>query len=137
MALSLKNVQEMIQAGLAAAEGMGVQISIAVADSGGYLIAVARMDGAPLLSPEIAHGKAAAAALFRRSGKELGERWAPGAPVPVAMAIRTGGRFVPSQGGLPIWASDQVIGGVGASGASSQQDEDAARAALDAMPPPA
>lgn len=133
MALRINSVQDGIRAGLERAETMGIQISIAVVDPAGYLVAAARMDDALLLSPEIALGKAAAAALFRQSGADLSKRWQPGAPVPAAIFARTGGRFVPHQGGLPILQSGAVVGAVGVSGASSAQDEEVAQAVIDAM----
>ncbi|MBI4494209.1 MAG: heme-binding protein [Chloroflexi bacterium] len=133
MALTLEAAQKMVQVGVATAEGRGLRVSIAVVDSGGYVVAVGRMDKAAPLTPDIAHGKAAAAALFRRSGLEMQQRWAPGAPVPSAMIVRMGGRFVPTQGGLPIRVGEDVIGAIGFSGASSQEDEEIAQAALEAV----
>lgn len=133
MALTLDEAQRMIRAGIDAAQQRGLNVSIAVTDASGWLIAAARMDRAGLPTPEIAFGKAAAAALFRRSGAELASRWGPGHPVGASMTVRMGGRFVPSQGGLPIREGDQVVGGVGVSGATSQEDEEVAMAALAAL----
>jgi uncharacterized protein GlcG (DUF336 family) len=133
MALKLADTQRMVEAGLARAQELGINISIVIVDSGGYLLGAARMDKAVLISPDIAQGKANASALFRQSGTDLGKRWAPGAPVPAAAFARTGGRFVPSQGGLPVWDGDEVVGAVGVSGARSEQDEEVAQAAIDAL----
>ncbi len=131
MALSLRVAQGMVQAGVAAAEGQGIQVSIVIVDAGGYLIAAARMDQTPLLAPDIALGKAAAAALFRCPSAELAQRWGPGAAIPAAMSIRMGGRFVASQGGLPIFDGAECVGGVGVSGAAPAQDEEVAQAAIE------
>jgi len=122
-----------MEIGIARAEEMGLAVGIAVVDAGGYLVGCLRMEKARLLSCDIAMGKASAAALWRESGTELGKRWAPGAAVPAAASARVGGRFVPHQGGLPIWEGDEVIGGVGVSGAAASQDEEIALAALKAI----
>jgi uncharacterized protein GlcG (DUF336 family) len=133
MSVSLSDAQRMIQAGIAQAEKMGVLVAIAVVDAAGYLVASARMDKARLLAPDVAIGKANAAALWKESSAELGKRWGAGAPVPAAAFARTGGRFVAHQGALPIWEGDDVVAAVGVSGARSDEDEGIAQAAIDAL----
>ena len=133
--LTLSAAQAMLEAGLARARDGKHRVTIAIVDSGGFVVAMARMDGAAPATPDIALGKAGAAALMRRPSGELGQRWAPGAPIPTAMAIRTGGRFIAHQGALPFLEGDQAIGAVGVSGAPSDQDEAIAQAAIDAFRP--
>jgi uncharacterized protein GlcG (DUF336 family) len=137
MALTLDVAQRLIREGLGKAESLGVSVSIAVTDAAGWLVAVVRMDGAGLPTTEIAFGKAAAAALMRRSGAEMASRWGPGHPIMTNMAVRTGGHFVASQGGLPLREANVVVGGIGVSGGTAQQDEEIAQAAIDAVGPSA
>ena len=130
-AITLDEGLRLLQVCLEKARGMGVNVSIAVVDASGIQVCAARMDRAAPLSPDIGHGKAYAAAMFRRSGREMGENWPPGSPVPLAMAIRTGGRFVAGQGSLLLREGDEVVGAIGVSGARSQEDEEVAQAGVD------
>jgi uncharacterized protein GlcG (DUF336 family) len=113
--------------------GMTLRCAIVIVDASGSQMAAARQEGANLLSPDIAFGKAYAAAMFRRSGRELGEAWGPGHPVGSAMVARTGGRFVAAQGSLVLRDGDEVVGAIGVSGARSDQDEEIAQAGVDAF----
>lgn len=132
MSLTLDRAQLLVRHTLAAASSRGLSVSVAVVDQGGYLVAAARMDNAPIFTPDVAQGKAVAAAAFRQSSAALGERWAPGTPIPLALSIRTGGRFITQQGALPIRDGEVVVGAIGVSGATSQEDEELAQAALSA-----
>ena len=131
--LTLEEGLRLLQVSLDKARGMGINVSISVVDGSGIQICAAKMDRAGFLTPEIAFGKAFAAAAFKRTGRELGEQWAPGAPVPTAMIARNGGRFVPSQGSVPIKVGNDVIGAIGASGAKASEDEEVAQAGVDAL----
>jgi glc operon protein GlcG len=122
---------------LAAAEKKATEIKvpqcIAIVDEGGHLLAFARMDGAKVSSVQVAMTKATAAALRR----------APTGPVPNAkdvnvllslgLPLATGGRLTPIRGGLPIVVEGQVIGGVGVSAGTEDQDVQVAQAALAAL----
>ena len=108
-------------------------MAVAVVDAGGFLVAAARMDGAPLVVMDVAIGKAVASALFRVPSGALQERWPPGAPLPASLIALHGGRFVPHQGALPIARGAAVVGAIGASGATAQQDEEVAGAGLAAL----
>src|SRR5579875_2827833 len=131
--LTLDEGLRLLQVCLDKARALNVNVSIAVVDASGLPVCAARMDQAGALTPDIAYGKAFAAAAFKRSGREMGEQWAPGAPVPAAMIARTNGRFVPSQGSLPLKVGDDVIGAIGASGARPAEDEAVAQAGVDAL----
>ena len=100
---------------------------IAVADSHGELMAFARMDGAPVSSVRIAANKAWTAARERKPTKDIGEK----VRHPERghdIAYYGDSRFVGWGGGLPIWKDGQVVGAIGVSGLSA--DEDTALAAL-------
>ena len=100
---------------------------IAVADSHGELMAFARMDGAPVSSIRIAANKAWTAARERKPTKDIGEK-VRHPEKGHDIAYYGDPRFVGWGGGLPIWKDGEVVGAVGVSGLSA--DEDAALAAL-------
>ena len=100
---------------------------IAVADSNGELMAFARMDGAPVSSIRIAANKAWTAARERKPTKDIGEK-VRHPEKGHDIAYYGDPRFVGWGGGLPIWKDGEVVGAVGVSGLSA--DEDAALAAL-------
>src|SRR5213596_2966418 len=100
---------------------------IAVADSHGELIAFARMDGAPLSSIRVAANKAWTAARERKPTKEIGDKIRhPEKGFDVAFFGDN--KYVGWGGGIPIWRDGQVVGAIGVSGLSS--DEDIALATL-------
>lgn len=129
--LTLDEASRLLQVCLEKARAMGIKVSVSIVDAHGVQVCAAKMDGAAPLTPDIAYGKAFAAAMFRRSGREMGENWPPGAPVPTAMAIRTGGRLVAAQGSLLLRDGDEVVGAIGASGARASEDEEVAQAGVD------
>lgn len=97
---------------------------IAVVDDGGHLIALERLDGTFAAGASISIGKARTAALFKRPTRTFEEIIKNGRTAMVALPD-----FTPLQGGIPITAGEQVIGGVGVSGAASAaQDEEIALA---------
>src|SRR5207237_3118409 len=100
---------------------------IAVADSHGELIAFARMDGAPISSIRIAANKAWTAARERKTTKDIGEK-VRHPEKGHDIAYYGDPRFVGWGGGLPIWKDGEVVGSIGVSGLSA--DEDTALAAL-------
>src|SRR5213593_4965251 len=100
---------------------------IAVADSHGELIAFARMDGAPISSIRIAANKAWTAARERKPTKEIGEK-VRHPEKGHDIAYYGDARFVGWGGGLPICRDGEVVGAIGVSGLSA--DEDTALAAL-------
>jgi uncharacterized protein GlcG (DUF336 family) len=131
--LTLDEGLRLLQVCIEKMRSMNLRCSIAIVDASGSQLVAARQEGANLLSPDIAFGKAYAAAMFRRSGRELGEAWGPGHPVGSAMVARTGGRFVAAQGSLVLRDGDEVVGAIGVSGARSDQDEEIAQAGVDAF----
>jgi uncharacterized protein GlcG (DUF336 family) len=118
----------MIAAGEAKAVEVGVPMNIAVFDGGGHLKAFARMDGALLGSIDIALKKAKTAVLFGMNSEAVGEFCKPGGPAPGLAATNDG--LVVFAGGVPIRnEAGDVIGGVGISGGSVDQDYAVALAA--------
>ncbi|MBV8239406.1 MAG: heme-binding protein [Hyphomicrobiales bacterium] len=128
-ALSLEAARKMVSAGEAEAEHNHWRGVIAVADEGGWLIVLERMDNAAMTaSVELAAGKARSAALFKKPTQELEEAINQG-----RYAAITARGFIEMRGGLPVVVGGDVIGGVGASFATPEEDEQVARAALAAL----
>jgi len=111
--------------------------SIAVVDAGGHTIYVERLDGTFAAGSDISVGKARTAVAFKRPTRAIEEGINKGRTAMVDVAAVTW--FTPLQGGVPIVAAGQIVGGIGVSGASSaQQDEEVAMAgaaAIDASRP--
>ncbi len=110
------------------AEELGVSLSCAVVDSRGDLIALARMDGARFYTTDVARGKARISALFGQPSGDMADFGS--SPAFQSFNETLSGPLYPFQGALPIMRGGDVIGAMGCSGAASQVDEDAVRAAL-------
>lgn len=105
-------------------------VSIAVVDAAGELVAFLRMDGASPSSVDIAPAKARTAARFRRPTKAMEEAVAGGRTVLLSFPDVT-----PVEGGVPIVVNGQVVGAVGVSGVTSPQDAQVAQAGASAVAP--
>jgi uncharacterized protein GlcG (DUF336 family)/mannose-6-phosphate isomerase-like protein (cupin superfamily) len=106
--------------------------AIAVVDAGGHTILVERLDGTFPAGTDISVGKARTAVMFRRPTRGIEETINKGRTAMTPLAAVTW--FTPLQGGVPITVNDQVVGGIGVSGASSaQQDEEIALAGAAAL----
>lgn len=125
--MTLDQACEIVRRARLRAEELGVPLSIAVVDSAGHLIAAQRMDGAGFATPEIAWAKAWTAAAFGTSSGAMAERLSAAPAFAGAVSTLTHGRFMPRQGALPIPGG----GAVGASGGTSEQDEEAVRAGIE------
>ncbi len=120
---------------IAAAKAHAAQVKapggvIAVVDSGGNLMALARLDGTFAAGANISIGKARTAVLFQKPTKVFEDIINKGR---TAMTALPDSFFTPLQGGIPVALDGQIIGGVGVSGASSAaQDEELAIAGAEA-----
>lgn len=120
-----------VQAAVECGRGLGVAINVAVVDAGGNLLAFRRDDGAFLPSGRIARDKAWTAAGF---GAPTGALYDALAPEPAVLAGITGQPGVAAfPGGLPLRDQGDIVGAIGVSGASAQQDEACARAGAQAI----
>ena len=122
---SLADAQKALVEAGSSADGMGVKLSCAVVDSRGALVALARMDDAPYFTADVAVGKARASATFGAPTSALESLGSGGVGDVIA-----GGPMLFRQGAVPIVQKGQLVGALGCSGASSQQDEDAANAGI-------
>ena len=128
--ITLEHALALIAKGEQEARGQGLALAFAVVDEGGHLVALHRMDGAPWIAPEVALGKAWTAAAYRAPSAAQGDKMRELHAFSSAISAATHGRFTPQIGGLPITEGDAVVGAMGASGGTGQQDEDVVRAAL-------
>jgi uncharacterized protein GlcG (DUF336 family) len=126
--LDLADARRMIAAGERKAIELGIPYNIAVADSGGGLVAHVRMDGAWLGSVDIAIDKAWTARAFDASTEDLASVTQSGKPG-FGLNTTNHSRVVIFGGGIPIKVDGVVVGAVGASGGSVEQDVAVARAA--------
>jgi uncharacterized protein GlcG (DUF336 family) len=129
--LTLDVARRLIEAGEQEAREQGLRLSFAVVDSGGHVVAVARMDDADWITPEVALGKAWTAAAFRAPSDAQGQKAKDLVAFAGAISAATHGRYTPQIGGLPIELDGAVAGGMGASGATGQEDEAVVRVALE------
>jgi glc operon protein GlcG len=106
--------------------------SVAVVDAGGHTIYLERLDGTFSAGSDISIGKARTAVVFKRATRGIEEGINKGRTAMVDVAAVTW--FTPLQGGVPVVAAGQIVGGIGVSGASSaQQDEEVAIAGAAAI----
>jgi uncharacterized protein GlcG (DUF336 family) len=127
--LCLADARRVIAAGERKAVEMRIPYNIAVVDAGGGLVAHVRMDGAWLGSVDIAINKAWTARAFDTSTEDLAGLTQSGQQG-FGLNTTNGSRVVIFGGGIPIKLDGAVIGAVGASGGSVEQDVAVARAAL-------
>lgn len=127
--VSAELARRLIEAAERQAADMGHPFVIAVVDESGVLKAFSRMDGAPLLSVQVAQDKAYTAAGFGLA-TDAWHEFIKNDP-PLASGAPTGiDRLVVFGGGYPLKIDDQIVGGIGVSGGHYSQDMEVALAAL-------
>ena len=130
--LTLAAARRMIAAVEGEAREMRVALSVAVVDAGDQLVAFARMDAADLVSIGLARDKAFSALVNRMPTGELGALVQPGAEFYGYDAL-AGGRMIVFAGGMPLERAGVLVGAVGVSGGTTDQDQRAADAAVAAF----
>lgn len=130
LSITLEQARTVIAAATAAADPKGWRLAIAVVDSGGHLVLLERMDGTQFGSIEIARQKAWTAVAFRRPSKAFEDMVAAGGAG--VRLLRLEGA-TPIEGGIPLLRDGRIIGAIGVSGATSEQDGMAARAGVAAL----
>ena len=124
--ISLAQAQAIVEAAIAASTDMGVLMDIAVVDAGANLKAFARMDGAWLGSIDISIKKAKTARYFDMETGAIGKLSQPGQPL-YQIEVSNGG-LITFPGGVPIKIGDTVIGAIGVSGSTVENDHTVAAA---------
>ena len=130
--LTTREAQAIISAAVAKATAINVAVNIAVLDAGAHLKACLRMDAAVLGSIDVATRKARTSVLFEVNSEAVWEYCKPGAPAPRLELTNEG--LAPFAGGIPLRNSHgSLIGAVGVSGGSVEQDYEIAKAAVAAL----
>ena len=127
-ALTLAAATKIADAAQAEATRNQWNVVIAVLDGGGYLVHLRRMDGTQLGSVDVAQDKARSAVLFRRPTKAFADAVTSGR----IGVLRLAGAM-PIEGGIPLLVGDQVVGAIGVSGVTSEQDGQIAQAGVKAF----
>lgn len=121
--LTLEAAKKIAAAAEAEAAKRGATVVIAIVDDGGHLILLERLDDTQVASVEVGIGKARTAAIFRRPSKVFEDQIRNGRAASLALPGAT-----PLQGGVPLVVEGKVVGAIGVSGNTPQEDEDIAYA---------
>ena len=133
MTLTLSDAESVIHEAQKHAVTLGIRVSIAVVDAGANLMALERMDGAPPVTPQVAEGKALAAALFHRDGGALLSTANDRPAFFNAVSGMGRSRMVPGLGSVLITKDGAVLGAVGVSGGKPEQDLECAEAGVGSL----
>jgi glc operon protein GlcG len=127
--LTLESAKKIAAAAEAEAAKRHATVVIVVVDDGGYPLVLHRLDDTQVASVEVGIAKARTAAIFRRPSRDFEEQIKNGRTATLVLPGAT-----PLQGGLPIVLDGKVVGAIGVSGNTPQEDEDIARAGAAAFP---
>lgn len=120
--LTLEAAKKVAAAAEAEARKQGARVVIVVVDDGGHVLLLERLDDTQVASVDVGIGKARTAAIFRRPSRVFEEQVKNGRVAALGLTGAT-----PLQGGIPIVVGGKVIGAIGVSGETPQQDEDLAK----------
>src|ERR1700742_2512835 len=123
--ITLSAAQVVIDVARARATEIGVPMNIAVVDAGGNLVAFARMDNAWLGSIDIAQNKAYTARAFDMPTEALAPLAQPGKSL-YGIEVSNQSRLIVFAGGIPLTSGGRVVGAVGVSGGTVEQDQQVA-----------
>jgi uncharacterized protein GlcG (DUF336 family) len=126
--ITIEQAKAVAAAAVAEARKNNWHMAFAVVGPAGELIYFERMDGTQLASAEISHAKARTAAMFRRPSKAFADQYAAGNTAFLTFPEKP----IASEGGVPIVVGGKIIGAIGASGGTGQQDGTAATAGANA-----
>jgi len=126
--LTLEAAKRVAAAAADAARRQHARVVISVVDDGGYPLYLERLDGTQVASAQVGIDKARTAAIYRRPSRDFEDQVKGGRVSALALS-----GAVALQGGLPLYDGDTVVGAIGVSGESPQQDEDVARAGVAAL----
>ena len=128
--LTLEDAKRMLSAAEAKAASLGIAYNIAVVDAGGHLVAFVRQDGALIGSIDLAIDKAATARIINKATSDLASLAQPGQPL---FGIQESNKVVIFGGGIPVMFDGSIVGAVGASAGTVEQDIAVAEAAIAAL----
>lgn len=130
--LSFHELHQLAKAALTYADAINVPVVISVVDAQGIGMLSWRMPGALLVSSELAPKKAWTAVAMKSATHELSDAVQPGRPL-YGLDTHMEGKVVTFGGGYPLWRDGEIIGGLGISGGSVEQDMDIAQTAIAAI----
>jgi len=130
--LDISDANVLIAGAIAKADDIGVPMCIAITDEAGNLMAFCRMDGGKVTSSTIAIDKAFTAAGAKKATHDYGIASQPGAPA-YGISSAIGGRLMVVGGGYPVIVDGHVVGGIGVSSGTPDQDMVVAQAGIDAF----
>lgn len=133
--LTAAGAQALVQSVLESAAQLRLRVSVAVVDERGFDLLVVRGDGASWFTPDVARTKARTAAAFVRPSESLLELRAAHPDLFVLLGEGLPFSPTPLPGGLPVQLGDRLVGGLGVSGATPDQDVELAVSALSALAP--
>jgi glc operon protein GlcG len=133
--LTSKGAKTMLAAAIAKAEEYGIAVTVAIVDAGGHLLVLERMDGGRFHTVHSSTTKAVTSASNKRptttrgaQGQELDTLRA------IGLSLAAGpSRWTATEGGFPIIVDGECVGGIGVSGGDWSQDEEIAKAAVEAV----
>ena len=133
--LTTGGAKTMMTAAISKAEEFGIAVTVAIVDSGGHMLVLERMDGGRFHTVHSSTTKAVTAASNKRptttqgaQGQDLETLHA------IGLSLAAGpDRWTAMEGGFPIIVDDECLGGIGVSGGDWQQDEEIAKAAVEAI----
>ena len=128
--ITTEQARKAVSAALAEARANNWAMAAAVVDPGGILVYFEKIDDTQNASPRIAIDKAKSAALFKRSTKTFQDSVERGG---IGIRVTKLRGAVPVEGGVPLVINGQIVGGLGVSGGTAEQDGQCAKAATDAM----
>lgn len=133
MKISLEHAEQMIAAAKSKSTALSTKMNIAIVDAGANLVAFARMDDAWLGSLDISIKKAKTARFFDMNTGDVGELSQPGGPLFNIEHSNEG--LITFPGGVPVRdGSGQIIGAIGVSGSTVENDHAVAMAGAEALP---
>jgi uncharacterized protein GlcG (DUF336 family) len=127
--LTLEEAKRMLSAAEAKAETLGIAYNLAVVDAGGHLLAFLRQDGALIGSINLAIDKAKTARMFDKATSELAELARSGGPL-FGIQESNAGEVVIFGGGIPVVVGGSVVGAIGTSAGTVEQDIAVAEAGI-------
>jgi len=120
--MNLETAKKLLQTGIKMAKEKGTPCSIAIVDDNGWLVALHRMDGAPIPTAEMARDKAWTAAVFQMPSSDVYRFGDPRVPGSGFNLRNWNDRLTTIPGGIPIWDDDRVIGAIGCCGQTPEED---------------
>jgi uncharacterized protein GlcG (DUF336 family) len=129
--INLENAKKAVALALAEARKNNWTMAAAIVDGGGNLVYFEKMDNTQIGSIDVAIDKARSAALFKRPTKDFEDALASGGGGLVVLGVPGAPGTVPLEGGIPLVINGNVVGAIGISGETPQQDGQCARAGAD------